>query len=157
MRWSEEQYADFLKRRGSAKPRRKVDVSNPPFALPTDRELITNVLDLPVPPSVNQSRRIDWKGRARHKKWIGRAEMMLMAARGRTESPLRKIMGRFEVRVVLSEAHTRIDADNGLKALIDFLRHADLIVDDSQKYMRRLVVEWGMAPTGCRVTLVELA
>jgi Holliday junction resolvase RusA-like endonuclease len=54
---------------------------------------------------------------------------------------------------VLSEHHTKIDLDNGLKALIDYLRRIELIEDDSHKHMRRLVVEWGIAPMGCRVTV----
>jgi Holliday junction resolvase RusA-like endonuclease len=60
---------------------------------------------------------------------------------------------RFELLIILSENHTRIDLDNGLKALIDYLRKIELIEDDSPKHMRRLVVEFGLAPFGCRVTV----
>jgi hypothetical protein len=55
--------------------------------------------------------------------------------------------------VVLSEHHCKIDLDNGLKALIDYLRRIELIEDDSPKHMRRLVVEFGLAPMGCRVVV----
>ena len=37
MRWTEEQYAELLKRRGTPAPRKHVDVSAPPFKLPANQ------------------------------------------------------------------------------------------------------------------------
>lgn len=120
-----------------------------PFSVPPEI-----VLDLPAPPSVNRTRKIDWKGKRQLIAWGNVADGYVLAAKGRTISPLRLVkVPRFELLVTMSELHTRIDLDNGLKALIDYLRRIELIEDDSPKHMRRLVVEWGRAPFGCRVTV----
>lgn len=116
------------------------------------------ILDLPVPISVNRSRRVDWEGARKVKGWTRTADAMVLAARSRSCSPLKlEKIAKFELTVTLSEQHTGIDLDNGLKCLIDYLRRIELIEDDRQKCMRRLVVEWGSAPEGCRVTLRPLA
>jgi Holliday junction resolvase RusA-like endonuclease len=52
------------------------------------------------------------------------------------------ISGRFSLQIRLP-ADTRIDADNCSKALLDTLRHAGVVVDDSPKYLRRLDVLFG--------------
>lgn len=127
-------------------------MSDPPFAVPPDV-----ILDLPAPPSVNRTRKIDWKGKSQLKAWGNVADGYVLAAKGRQISPLKlRRIKKFDLHVVMSEHHTRIDLDNGLKALIDYLRRIDLIEDDGPKHMRRLVVEWGRAPHGCRVTVKEL-
>ncbi|HEY1980726.1 MAG TPA: hypothetical protein VGH13_11615 [Xanthobacteraceae bacterium] len=127
-------------------------MADPPFAAPPDI-----VLDLPAPPSVNRTRRVDWSAVRKVKAWHNVANAYVLAAKGRANSPLKLAkVQRFELRVVLSETLSRIDLDNGLKALIDYLRKIELIEDDSPKHMRRLVVEFGMAPFGCRVTVVPL-
>lgn len=124
-------------------------MTDPPFAVPPDI-----VLDLPVPPSVNKVRKVDWAAARCVKAWHNVANAYVLAAKGRTNSPLKlRKVPRFELHIVMSEHHTKIDLDNGLKALIDYLRKIELIEDDSPKHMRRLVVEWGLAPHGCRVTV----
>lgn len=134
------------------------DVSNRPFALP-NRELITTVLDLPAPPSVNRTRRVDWSAQKQTATWKRTADAFMLQRNARG-AKLQKITGRYELLIALSEEHSRIDLDNGIKALIDYLRRIELVVDDSPKYLRRLVVEWchpAVAPEGCRVTITELA
>lgn len=124
-------------------------MTDPPFAVPP-----VIVLDLPAPPSVNKVRRVNWAAVRCVKAWHNVANSYVLAAKGRTISPLRLTkVPRFELHIVMSEDHTKIDLDNGLKALIDYLRRIELIEDDSPKHMRRLVVEWGKAPFGCRVTV----
>jgi Holliday junction resolvase RusA-like endonuclease len=122
------------------------------------REPIVTVLDLPAPPSVNRTRKIDWRAGKKFKGWTKAADALVLAARcrSRASSRLRKVTGRFSLEIVLSEAHTGIDADNGLKGLIDYLRRIELITDDSPKYMRELHVRFGHAPEGCRVTITEI-
>lgn len=123
--------------------------SDPPFAVPS----ADIILDLPAPPSVNLTRRIDWSAVRHVKAWQNVANAYVLAAKGRKLSPLRlSKIPRFELHVVMSE-RSKIDLDNGLKALIDYLRKIELIEDDSPKHMRRLVVEFGRAPMGCRVTV----
>jgi Holliday junction resolvase RusA-like endonuclease len=112
------------------------------------------ILDLPPPPSVNRTRRLDYSSLRIINAWKNVANAYVLAAKGRVDQPLRLTkVPRFELFVTLSEQHTKIDLDNGLKALIDYLRKIELIEDDSPKHMRRLTVEWGNAPHGCRVTV----
>ena len=112
------------------------------------------VLDLPVPPSVNRTRRVYWEAGRRFKGWIRTADAMVLAQRARTRDPQpRSVPSPFAVEVVLSEAHTKIDLDNGLKWLIDYLRRIEVIEDDGWEHMREIVVRWGKAPEGCRITV----
>jgi Holliday junction resolvase RusA-like endonuclease len=127
--------------------------ADPPFAVAPDI-----VLDLPPPPSVNRTRKIDWAGKRQLTAFGNVANAYVLAAKGRAVNPLRLVkIPRFELDVVLSEHHTRIDLDNGLKALIDYLKRIELIEDDSPKHLRKLTVTWGLAPHGCRVTIRPLA
>lgn len=125
---------------------------NPPFDPPADI-----VIDLPAPPSVNRTRRMDWSSVKVVTAWKNVANAYILAAKCRQISPLKLTkVPKFELHILLSEHHTKIDLDNGLKVLIDFLRKIELIEDDSPKHLRRLVVEWGAAPFGCRVTVKAL-
>lgn len=110
------------------------------------------VLELPPPPSVNRTRRVDWKGKRQLDEWRTVADAYVLAAKTRRPAPLRiEKLEQFEIIVVLDEKHNRIDLDNGLKALIDYLKRIEAIVDDGPKHLRRLVVEWGSAKWGCKV------
>lgn len=132
-----------------------MNVIDRPFGLPIEASEFS--LDLPAPPSVNRTRRVDWEGARATKKWAKEADILLMAARCRVRERLpRKISTTFEATIILSERHTHIDIDNGVKAVIDYLRRVELIEDDSPKYLRRLVVEFGDAPLGCRVHVRSL-
>jgi len=115
------------------------------------------ILDLPPPPSVNRTRRMDFSSMRIVNAWKNVANAYVLAAKGRADRPLRLTKTpRFELLITMSEQHTKIDLDNGLKALIDYLRKIELIEDDSPEHMRRLTVEWGNAPHGCRVTVRPL-
>jgi hypothetical protein len=63
---------------------------------------------------------------------------------------------RYELHITLSEEHVKIDADNGLKLIIDFLRQREITANDGKKQMRKLTVEWGHAPAGVRVVVKPL-
>jgi Holliday junction resolvase RusA-like endonuclease len=133
-----------------------VDTSDRPFALP-NRELITTVIDVPVPPSVNSTRRVNWRSHVKVSAWHKSADNMMMFV---PKAQRRPVPGKFELLITMSEQHCRLDLDNGLKCLIDYLRRIELITNDSPKYLRRLVVEWchpAVAPQGVRVTIQELA
>lgn len=127
------------------------DYSDPPFAPPAD---IT--LDLPAPPSVNRTRKLDFSSLRVTNAWKNVANEYVLVAKARKISPLKltKIQ-RFELHIVMSES-SKTDLDNGLKILIDYLRKIELIENDSPKHMRRLVVEFGPVPFGCRVTIKPL-
>jgi Holliday junction resolvase RusA-like endonuclease len=124
-----------------------------PFGVPLDI-----ILDLPPPPSVNRTRRMDFSSLRVVNAWKNVANAYVLAAKGRAVNPLRLTkISRFELHIIMSEHHSKIDLDNGLKALIDYLRKIELIEDDSPKHMRRIIVEFGTAPMGCRVTVRPIA
>lgn len=134
-------------------PSKPIDVSDAPFAVPP-----VIVFDLPVPPSVNRTRKVDWRAGKKFKGWTKRADLMVLGSRCRSHAPQpRMISGAYELLIVLSEKHTRIDLDNGIKWLVDYLRRIEAVTDDSQKYFHKLTVEWGDAPEGCRVHIRGLA
>lgn len=112
-------------------------------------------IDLPPPISVNKSRKIDWRGQKEVSEWVDQADRFLLVAKSRKEVRFDKIE-RFELRIVLSEDHVKIDADNGVKLLIDYLRHRDVLANDAKKNLRKFSVEWGYAPAGVRITIIPL-
>lgn len=108
------------------------------------------VIELPAPVSTNRTRRIDWAGYAAHKMWKKLADGLVLSQWRSIKSVCP--FGRFEITITLSEAHTNIDLDN-IKVVPDYLKRIGVITDDSKKYMRRVVIEWGEAKSGCKVTL----
>lgn len=130
-------------------PMPALDTSDRPFGLPPE---IT--LDLPVPPSVNRTRKIDLCSLRLVNEWKQAADKFVLTQR---RGQPRKIFGGYELLITLSEDHTSIDLDNGIKSLIDYLRKIEIVEDDSPKFFRRLTVEWGQALEGCRVTVRPFA
>lgn len=129
----------------------EIDPHDLPFLPPPDRHFS---FDLPTPLSVNSMRRFDFSKSRKVNEWKRRADMMVMAGGGVRR--LGKITGKFEIKILLDDRLCRLDADNAAKMVIDYCRRLNLIVDDSKKYMRRVVIEWGNAPTGCRISLREI-
>ncbi len=114
------------------------------------------VLDLPPPISVNRLRKIYWPADKSAQEWREHADRYVMVAKSRKEVRFERLT-RFELHVVMSEDHTKIDLDNGLKLLIDYLHQRDIVANDARENMRRIVVEWGHAPAGCRITIKPIA
>lgn len=123
-------------------------LAQPPFSCPPD---IT--LDLPVPPSVNRSRKIDWSAVSKVNAWKKHADALILLSRRGGHVPFARRYARFELHIVLSEFHTKVELDNALKTLIDYLRRIEVIENDAPKNMRKITVEWGYAPEGARVTV----
>lgn len=117
-----------------------------PFLPPPD-----TVIDIPVPPSVNRSRKVNWAARPAVEAWVRHADALLKQAWAGGRKP-EIIPGGFEVTIIVDPS-SKIDLDNGIKSLIDYARRVELVVDDSQKYLRALHVVWGEAPQGCRLIL----
>ncbi len=112
-------------------------------------------LDVPVPPSVNRTRRVDWRGHRQMVEWRRQAGLGLIELgqfRGRPQG-----IGRYELTITLDEAQCALDPDNTAKAAADFLKSINVITDDSPRYCRRIVIEWGVAPRGARLRVKELA
>jgi Holliday junction resolvase RusA-like endonuclease len=110
-------------------------------------------LDLPVPYSVNQTRRVNWAYIKRHKEWTADADALVMLEGQQKQKP---IVGQFQALIILDETKCKADPDNIIKALFDYCRRLRLIENDSPKYLRKFTVEYGEAPEGVRITLKPL-
>jgi len=113
------------------------------------------VLDLPPPISVNLTRRFDFRTSAKVAAWYEMADRFILAAKARGDVVFHRIP-KYELHIVLSEDHVRVDADNGLKLIIDYLHRREITADDGKKQLRKLTVEWGHAPAGVRLTVRPL-
>lgn len=122
--------------------------ADPPFACPPDPLIV----ELPAPPSVNQSRKIDWRNVAKTREWVKHCDAVILSGPRVTG----KRIPRFELYVILSEHHSRNDLDNSLKLLIDYLVRIEVIADDGKRNMRRVIVEWGEAPLGAKIMVTPL-
>ena len=109
-------------------------------------------LDLPIPPSVNRMRRIDWAGNKKRQEYYLRTDLFLVA-HGPRPPPVRLISGPFEIRIQIPESLSGIDLDNHCKALLDYLVSREFVPDDAKRYLRRLVIEWGSPTPACHVTI----
>lgn len=107
------------------------------------------ILDLPPPLSVNRTRRINWATKPAMRRWVSAADALVMS-QGRLPN---RISGRFEAGLMFPEGHA-LDLDNSPKMVLDYLRRLELIDNDDPKHMRRLILEFGTAPEGCRVTVM---
>jgi Holliday junction resolvase RusA-like endonuclease len=114
------------------------------------RMLEPTVLTLPLPPSTNKL----FPGRARrhhspeYEAWIVDAGWELKRQRPRP------VLGRVSLTIEVREPPTKRveDLSNRLKALEDLLVTHGIIQGDSQRYVRRIVLEW--APIdGVRITV----
>lgn len=117
--------------------------------------VIETVLDIPVPPSVNETRRVNWAAMPKYDAWKKSAGKILMA-NGQFKRA-QKFTGPFELTIILNEATCDLDADNPVKAAVDFLRRIEIIRNDDKRYLRSFTVKWGDAPEGCRLILREAA
>lgn len=121
-----------------------------PFGVP-----IEAVLYLPPPPSVNRTRKVDWRGARKYGAWIAACDISIMANGGLRGIP--KMPGKFEVILVIDEHLNHLDLDNAIKAVIDYARRLELVIDDDKRHMRKVTISWGHAPSGCRLTLKSIA
>jgi hypothetical protein len=112
-------------------------------------------LSLPAPLSVNKTRRINWAAHRKAKAWLRAADALTTAAWAGGRRP-NEILNKFEATIILSDDLTKTDADNSVKMVLDYARYLGLVRDDSPKYMRRVVIEFGDAPEGCRLILRPL-
>jgi hypothetical protein len=108
--------------------------------------------DLPIPPSVNRLRRVDWSNNRGRQEYYLRSDLFLTAY-GPRPAPVRLIKGAYEIRIQIPESLSGIDLDNHCKAILDYLVSREIVPDDSRRFLRRLVVEWGSPTPACRITI----
>ena len=113
-------------------------------------------LDLPMPISTNaiwRSNRGHVHKSAKYKAWINEAQGLFLTQK----RDLKKIPGRFHATIILNESMMRSNRDlDNIKCVLDFAKSMEMIVDDSIKYMRQLLIKLGddeSSPTGCRLIL----
>ena len=130
----------------------RADVSAPPFAVP-----IVTVLDLPMPPSTNRIWARSPGGitlSKDYRAWKESADKFVLYTGAWRRAT--KIPGRFTATIVLDANDRRRtgDADNRVKAVLDWCQSRELIRNDSD--LDWCEFGWGEAPHGCRVTLREV-
>lgn len=120
-----------------------------PFHCPPD-----TVLDLPLPPSVNRLRRINWAAKPKLADWKRTADNLMRSSAEYKKSW--KNIERFELDIILDEARCKIDPDNICKAACDYLKRIEIIQDDAPKNARQITIKFGRAPEGMRIIVRPL-
>lgn len=116
---------------------------------------LTITLNLPIPPSVNRLRRIDWASNHTRQQYYLRNDLFLTAY-GPKPAPVRRIRGPYEITIQVPE-RSGLDLDNHVKPLIDYLVSREFVGGDSKRHLRKLVVEWCASGAECHVTITETA
>lgn len=103
-------------------------------------------LHLPCPPSVNETRKIDFRFKTKHDQWARRSDQHVMMQR----KACHRVTGPYAAHIVVSEK-VRLDLDNVIKATLDYLVNIEMVPGDSRKFLRKLTVSRGIAPEGVLV------
>lgn len=115
----------------------------------------SGIIALPFPPSVNRIWRTRTKANGkpgfyldkRYATWKRVADNEYLA----NKRHWKPVKGPFHITVTLNNQKRRGDADNRLKAVLDWLERVELIENDS--LAESVLIRWGYAPEGCRVEL----
>jgi hypothetical protein len=110
-------------------------------------------LEMPIPPSVNRIRRVDWANDKKRRSYYLHCDLFL-TAHGPRPAPVRVITGPYELDILIPEK-SRLDLNNHDKVLVDYLVSREFVVDDNKRYFRGYSVHW--APIEhCRVIIKGL-
>ena len=108
------------------------------------------VLDLPRPPSVNRFNSKRGNASPVVLNWIAQADKHVLL-----QKPYPHFKCAVEIEVTwarpLKRAHRRLDIDNAVKPLLDYLQRIRLIENDA--HCEEMHVSFGVAPKGCRVAI----
>ena len=109
---------------------------------------------LPRPISVNAMyRNVPGKGRVKsalYKAWLQTAMAEIMVQRVGQPMPHRPVT----IMITLPDSHGRADCSNYIKSVEDALVKMAVIVDDNDKYIRRVTAQIG-APEGTCIVEIE--
>lgn len=124
-----------------------------PFSA-VDRSSFKDIeVHLPMPPSVNRIWRANKAGSKRvstsqeYRNWRAHADILAISMRAL--HGVKKIQGPFEAHIVIKRG--RGDLDNRIKGVLDWAQSRELVRNDSD--CQKLLVEYGDAPHGCKLTL----
>jgi Holliday junction resolvase RusA-like endonuclease len=111
-------------------------------------------LDLPLPPSVNKIRRIDWAEYRGYKRWQKDADKTLMLHK---QNKQRGITGAFKIIIDIDYDALRADPSNVLKALEDYCVSRHFVPDDRKRFLKGINIQFAdNLPEGCRVTIASV-
>jgi|SRR5215469_8758582 len=109
------------------------------------------VLDLPLPPSVNKTRRINWATYNEYKRWTVKADKHLVFYKQNRQAG---IDGPYQILVEVGDTYLRGDLDNILKQLIDYCVSREFVGGDNKMRLREIRMKFVTAiPNACRVTI----
>jgi Holliday junction resolvase RusA-like endonuclease len=111
-------------------------------------------LDLPLPPSVNKVRRINWAGYRDYQRWQDDADKTLMLHK---QNKQHSIVGPYALVITVNYDRFQGDLDNILKCAIDYCVSRKFVSDDRKKFLRGIAVrfEEGL-PEACRITIASV-
>lgn len=105
---------------------------------------------LPVSACFENVPKVGRRATQRYKNWINEALWLV-----KSQKP-REFAGEVSVSIGLVAPDKRArDADNTLKCIMDVLVKARVIRDDSNKYVRRISVQWVPSGAPCTVLISE--
>lgn len=105
---------------------------------------------LPVSACFENVPKVGRRATARYREWTNEALWMLKAQKPQ------KFDGEVSVMIGLVAPDKRArDADNTLKCVLDVLTKAQIIKDDSNKFVRSLTVKWVASGSPCTVLISE--
>jgi Holliday junction resolvase RusA-like endonuclease len=112
------------------------------------------ILNLPLPPSVNKVRRINWANYADYKRWQSDADKTLMLHK---QNKQRGIAGAFKITIEIDYDTLRADPGNILKAVEDYCVSRHFVPDDRKRFLKGINIEFAESlPEGCRVTIASI-
>lgn len=115
---------------------------------------MTTIVDLAFPPSLNTMWRFSQNRSKpyfseRYQAWKSDSDERFL----QSKKLWRPVKGNVAIHITLDEKRRRsnIDCDNRGKPVLDWLQRACIIENDA--LCDKLEIEWGEAPTGCRVKI----
>ena len=111
-------------------------------------------IELPFPPTLNTCfQNIPGRGRVvtpRYREWINEALWVLKSQR----SVMHETEVSISIGLVAPDKRNR-DCDNLIKPVLDLLVKGRVLKDDSQKYVRKVSVEWKPSGPPCAVLITD--
>ena len=134
---------------------RRTRQTPPPTQQTASAEVPTATLFVPnwMPPSLNKIMEGHWSNAGKIKKQVAQIVDAMAKVQGTPKATGRR---RVDVHIVAPKGQRRFDEDNVWKAVLDAVKHAGLIVDDSPNWRERGAVTWSRSLDGFVGTFILL-